>query len=139
MRKVILGIVLGSLLMFTETEAKAQVSWVWPDQFVSVGDTKLDFHNWLNNERAIRGLQPLNYDVSLEADCHQNNLWQAVYGLGHFYFGRAIRQNASAVTDFGKVGPCWMTSAGHYAALMDPNVQWYAIMQYGIYTTFSAY
>lgn len=119
--------------------ADAQVSWVWPQNYPSVGTTKQDFLNWLNSTRAQYGLRPVSYDVSLEADCHQNNLMQAAYGLGHFWMGRASRQNASAVSEFGKVGPCWMTSLGHRAALLDPNIQWIAIAQYGFYTTFSAY
>lgn len=140
MRKFIIGLVAGiGFMMGGVSNANAQVSWVWPQNFPSVGTTKQDFMNWLNNERNKKGLASIGYDASLETDCHQNNLLQQIYGCGHYFMGRARRQNASAVPEFGKVGPCWVVSPGHYDALFDPTIRFFAITQYGVYTTFSAY
>lgn len=134
-------IVLGSLMFFNifSGESRAQVSWVYWQNLPSVGSTKQDFLNWLNNERATRGLRPVQYDTSLDAESNWNSYLQSINGLGHWYQLRAIRQNASAVPDFGRVGPAWLQSTPHAAALFDPNISWISIMMYGTYTTFSAY
>lgn len=139
MRKLLIWMVLGISLISGNTQANAQISWVWPQNYPSVGNTKQDFMNWLNSTRAIHGLPAVGYDINLERDCHQNNLQQMSFGLGHFWMGQARRQNASAIAEFGKVGPCWMDSPGHRAALLDPTIRFFAITQYGVYTTFSAY
>lgn len=139
MRKSLIGLVLGCIFAFAGEKANAQVSYVYWQYYPSIGTTKQDFLNWLNHERSIRGLSAVGYDANLDQHSHYNNVLQNSYGMGHHYFGPIRRQNASAVPDFGRVGPCWMTSPGHYAALMDPTIRWISICQYGVYTTFSAY
>lgn len=121
------------------SNANAQVSWIYWQYEPSIGSNTQDFLNWLNKERSARGLSILSYDISLEKECHKNNLLQYQYGIGHHFMERSIRQNASGIPDFGRVGPCWMKSPAHYAGLMDPNIRWFAITYYAGYTTFSAY
>lgn len=139
MRTFIIGLVVGIFAFVGASTANAQVTWVYPQNYPSVCSDANGFTQWLNSVRSTYGLPPVGYDASLEADCHQNNLWQAARGMGHHFFGRARRQNASAVPDFGKVGPCWMDSPGHRAAMLDPNIRFIAITYYAGYTTFSAY
>jgi len=91
---------------------------------------------WLNGTRAAYGLPAVAWDVVLVADCHQNNLLQAVHGMGHYFMGNARRQNAAAMP-YPSMLNAWLASPGHAAALLDPTISFVAIAGYGSYWTFA--
>ena len=95
------------------------------------------FVAWLNGERARYGLGAVFSDPALTADAQQNNAWQQVRGMGHFFMGRARRQNA-AIGTAASVGAQWMASSPHRAALLDPTISTIGIAGLGVYWTFNA-
>ncbi len=96
------------------------------------------FVNWLNATRASFGLAPVGVDPSLSQWAAANNAQQAARGMGHHVMGSARRQNAAAGGDASSVGPMWMASPAHRAALLDPTIRWIGIAGLGAYWTFNA-
>lgn len=95
------------------------------------------FLSWLNGVRAQHGLRPVVWDGNLAADAATNSAIQARRGLGHFYFGRARRQN-SAMGGYSALPSLWWSSPAHRAALLDPTITRAAVAGYGAYWTFNA-
>jgi uncharacterized protein YkwD len=96
------------------------------------------FLAWLNGTRARHGLGAVGYDQSLANDAAVNNQHQNSRGLGHYYMGRARRQN-SAMGSGASIGTMWMNSPGHRAALLDPSIRAIGLAGSGSYWTFNAY
>lgn len=95
-----------------------------------------DFVAWLNGVRAAHGLAPVAYDPGLAGWAARNSEQQAVRGMGHHVMGTARRQNAG-VGSLATVGPMWMASPAHRAALLDPTVRWVGVAGNGPYWTFN--
>lgn len=91
----------------------------------------------LNALRASRGLRAVVFDQQLYNDAFTNSVQQTARGLGHFYMGRARRQNSGMGT-LSSVFVMWQMSPAHMSALLDPNISRAAIAQNGAYWTFSA-
>lgn len=109
-------------------------------QTTTVAGDPYGFLAQLNAQRAARGLAPVAFSYDCYADACQNNRFQRVRGLGHFFMGRARRQNAGmGYRSASQVLIGWMNSPGHAAALFDPTIRVAAVAQDGGAWTFSAY
>jgi uncharacterized protein YkwD len=95
------------------------------------------FTAWLNATRARYGLAAVSYDPGLAAWAAANNAEQLRRGMGHWVMGAARRQN-SGTGAFSDMGPMWMNSTLHRAALLDPAIRRIGIAGAGPYWTFSA-
>jgi len=96
------------------------------------------FVHWLNATRASFGLPAVGVDPSLSSWAAANNAQQAARGMGHHVMGPARRQNAAMGTSSSGVGPMWMNSPPHRAALLDPSIRWIGIAALGSYWTYNA-
>ena len=101
-----------------------------------VGSDPASFLAWLNATRARHGLGAVGYDPDLANDAAINNSHQNARGLGHFFMGRARRQNAAMGGH--DLGNRWMNSPSHRAALLDPSIRAIGLAGSGAYWTFSA-
>ncbi len=95
------------------------------------------FTVWLNATRASYGLPTVGYDPNLSNWAAVNNSHQNARGLGHYVMGPARRQN-SAMGSYGVIGPMWLGSSLHRAALLDPSIRYVGISGSGSYWTFNA-
>lgn len=82
----------------------------------SVGDTG-GLCNWLNSLRAARGLGGVSLSLELCQDAEANSR----IGFGHFFLGRARRQNVGW-GNLNQVCMMWARSPAHAAALLDPSI-----------------
>jgi uncharacterized protein YkwD len=96
------------------------------------------FVGWLNGVRASYGLAAVGYDANLANWAAANSAEQSRRGLGHFVFGPARRQN-SAMGSAAAIGPMWLNSPAHRAALLDPTIRWIGLAVYGGFWTLNAY
>jgi uncharacterized protein YkwD len=86
------------------------------------------------------GLSPVAFGYDVYADACENNRQQRFRGMGHFFMGRARRQNAGmGQTSVQQILYAWMGSPGHAAALFDPTIRVAAVAHEGGAWTFSAY
>lgn len=97
-----------------------------------------DFCRWVNGVRARVGVAPVIHDGSLDADAQRNNTYQQGRGLGHFFMGRARRQNAGMCPTLAVACQMWLVSPGHYSALVDPTVRFIGVASLGQWHTYSA-
>lgn len=101
---------------------------------------KQEFMNWLNSERARRGLGQLKWSDDLDRDARQNNVLQNSRGLGHHHMPRA--RDGMAVQNSSMGGPStmasqWMNSSPHRANLLSPSINAMAVDCLGQYCTFN--
>lgn len=97
------------------------------------------FLGQLNAMRAQRGLSMVRYDAYCYNDASINNRFQLAHGIGHFFMGRARRQNAAiGQSSSYQVLIQWANSPGHADALFDPTIQFAAVAHDGHAWTFSA-
>jgi uncharacterized protein YkwD len=94
---------------------------------------------WLNTTRRGYGLRAVGWDNGLCADAANNNYHQAVRGLGHFFMGRARRQNSAFCAGYAAAANMWLASPAHCAALLDPTITRIAVHRHGAWFTFSAW
>lgn len=148
MRRIALALALCLLLIPTTAPAGWQLQrtctgpyctyrWAYvPDAPVIVADPA-GFVGWLNAERARRGLSPVSWDAALAADAATNNAYQSSRGLGHFYMGRARRQNAG-MGGLAQVESMWLADPPHAAAMLDPSIRLVGLAGSGAYWTYNA-
>jgi len=118
----------------------AQVVQATMVQQTTVSGDPTGFLSLLNAQRARMGLGPVSFGADCYADACQNNMYQQRMGLGHFYMGRARRQNAAMGQQSSQqVLYSWMGSPGHASALFDPSIRVAAVAFNGRDWTFSAY
>ena len=101
-----------------------------------------EFLSLLNEERAKVGLNPVQMDVDLLCDAQQRATETALVLLDH---ARPAGQNATPLKkdgaeNIGRFSPNaksvfegWKASSGHYANLMNPDIEVIGVAHYGTY------
>lgn len=95
------------------------------------------FLAWLNATRAAHRLPAVAWDPGLASDAATNCAMQARRGLGHFFLGRARRQNCG-MGPFTAMPGLWMGDAPHRAALLDPSIRLVGLAGVGGFWTYCA-
>jgi uncharacterized protein YkwD len=107
-----------------------------PAQAYAVAPSASDpgaFLAWINAVRSRSGLRPVGWDQDMAADAAQNS----ARGFGHFFMGRARRQNAG-VGQLGAVESAWLQSPAHASAILDPSITAVGLAGVGGVWTFAA-
>lgn len=91
------------------------------------------FVAWINSVRSRSGLRPVAWSQDMAADAAQNS----ARGFGHFFMGRARRQNAG-VGQLGAVESAWLASPAHASAILDPSITAVGLAGVGGVWTFAA-
>lgn len=92
----------------------------------------------LNNIRAQSGLPAVAYDINLLGICQENNRWQRWKGLGHWATGGCRQNSGWNYQSAQHAAQGWMTSSGHRALMLAPEIRSVAVAWDGTYWTMTA-